>query len=96
VQACYAMGINVGLMAEAILEDRAVDAIRPLRALVGLKNRFPTTEIDQVCEKLLRLGVIGYTSVKNEISHERACSTCSRPIFRFAREKEYYEEALHG
>lgn len=96
VCAAYAMGVHVGLMADAILEDRAVDGIRPLRALVSLKSRFPVQAIDQVCQRLLEFGIAGYTSVKNELARERERTAAPRPVFRFAREAAYYREAIHG
>ena len=96
VQLAYGMGMHVGLMADAILEDRAVDGIRPLRALVGLKNRYPLSAIDQVCARLLSYGVVGYTGVKNELKYEQERVCSSRPSFRFARQASYYEEVLHG
>ena len=96
VQLAYGMGMHVGLMADAILEDRAVDGIRPLRALVGLKNRYPLSAIDQVCARLLSYGVVGYTGVKNELKHEQERACASHASFRFARQASYYEEVLHG
>lgn len=96
VQVAYGMGMHVGLMAQAILEDRAVDGIRPLRALVGLKNRYPVHEIDQVCARLLSYGLIGFTGVKNELKHAQELASASLPSFRFARQAAYYEEVLHG
>ena len=96
VQLASSMGLHVGLMAEAILADRAVDGIRPLRALVGLKNRYPVTAIDQVCARLLSYGVIGYTGVKNELKHEQERASSSHASFRFARQASYYEGVLHG
>ncbi|GAB6277739.1 MAG: hypothetical protein SAMD01599839_22790 [Rectinema sp.] len=96
VQVAYGMGMNVGLMADAILEDRAVDGIRPLRALVGLKNRYPVAAIETVCTRLLSYGVVGYTSVKNELKHEQEHACVPQPAFRFARQAAYYGEVFHG
>jgi hypothetical protein len=96
VCAAYAMGMHVGLMADAILGDSAVDGIRPLRALVALKDRFPVQDIDRVCERLIGFGLAGYTSVKNELTLERERAAGVRPHFRFARAAAYYQEVIHG
>lgn len=96
VQVAYGMGRHVGLMADAILSDRAVDGIRPLRALVRLKDHYPIMAIDTVCARLLSSGVVGYTSVKNELNHDQHQACVSPPSFRFARQASYYGEVLHG
>jgi transposase len=91
--AAYETGRNIGLMGEAILADRAVDGIRPLRALVLLKNRFAPAAIDAVCEKLLSYGIVSYTSVKNELVHSAELAAKELPRFRFARQASYYRDA---
>lgn len=96
VQVAYGMGMHVGLMADAILSNRAVDGIRPLRAVVGLKNRYPVAAIDEVCARLLSYGAVGYTSVKNELAHDQKLACVPPPAFRFARQATYYGEVLHG
>ena len=90
------MGVNIGLMADAILEDREVDGIRPLRALVGLNKRYPPQDIDQVCAELLASGIQGYTSVKNELKRRSELPCAPKIKFRFAREASYYKEAVYG
>lgn len=96
VQASYGMGVNIGLMADAILEDREVDGIRPLRALVGLNKHYTPQDIDQVCAELLASGIRGYTSVKNELKRRSELSHAPKIEFRFAREASYYREAVYG
>jgi transposase len=93
VIAAYEAGHHIGLMADAILSDRAVDGIRPLRALVALKNRYSPEAINAVCEKLLSYGIVGYTSVKNELVHNAEMAVNEMPHFRFARDASYYREA---
>ena len=93
VIAAYEAGWNIGLMADAILSDRAVDGIRPLRALVALKNRYAPEAIDAVCAKLLPYGIASYTSVKNELVHNAEMAAKELPRFRFARDASYYREA---
>jgi hypothetical protein len=34
--------------------------------------------------------------VKNELAHEQKQASTLEPVFRFARQAAYYEEALHG
>lgn len=91
--AAYEMGTYIGLMADAILSDRAVDGIRPLRALVALKKRYAPEAIDAVCAKLLPYGIASYTSVKNELKHNAELAAKELPHFRFARDASYYDEA---
>jgi transposase len=93
VIAAYETGHNIGLMADAILADRAVDGIRPLRALIALRNRYSSEAIDAVCAKLLPYGIANYTSVKNELVHNAEMAAKELPHFRFARDASYYREA---
>ena len=96
VQSAYAMGHNIGLMADAILEDRAIDGIRPLRALVGLAKQHSLQDVDRVCAQLLSYGIRGYSSVKNELKRQGELARAPKMEFRFAREASYYREAVHG
>jgi hypothetical protein len=81
-------------MAQAILDDRAVDAIRPLRALVKLQERYPVPAMEEVCAMLLAAGVASFRSLKNELRSRD--EGLRRETFRFARPEGYYQEAING
>jgi transposase len=92
--AAQRIGPSTGLVAQAILDDRAVDAIRPLRALIKLQDRYPVADIEEVSVLLLATGTATFRSLKNEL---RARSErVHRETFRFARPAGYYQEAANG
>lgn len=89
VMAACGIGPHVGMMAEAILADRAVDGIRPLRALVRLQERYSPQDIDSVCLRLTTAGIASYGSVKNELKY--AQEKLQAKSFRFARGLGFFD-----
>ncbi len=94
LMAAQRIGPHTGLMAQAIMDDRAVDAIRPLRALVKLQERYPATAIEDACATLTAAGVASFRSVKSLLrSH---AEPPRHETFRFARPVGFYQEAANG
>ncbi|MEN6600542.1 MAG: hypothetical protein ABFC21_09040 [Rectinema sp.] len=96
LMAAFTAGPHIGLIAKAILDDRAFDSIRPLRGLIALQKQFPKESIDAVCEKLLIYGIISYRSVKNELMHDSQVYTKAQITFRFVRSPPYCAQAQEG
>ena len=99
ILAAEAIGPATGRFAQAILADRAVDGIRPLRALVHLQYRYSCTLIEQYAQKLLAHDIVSYTSLKNELKCAVEHAGTPAPSFRFARDPAYYRDAAevsHG
>lgn len=94
VMAAHGIGPHVGMMAEAILADRAVDGIRPLRALNRLRERYSPQDIDSVCLRLATAGIASYGSVKNELKY--AQEKRQAESFRFARATGYFDPGATG
>jgi len=99
ILAADAIGPATGRFARAILADRAVDGIRPLRALVHLQNRYPCEWIEQYAQKLLAHDIVSFTSLKNELNYAKEHVGMPAAKFRFARDPAYYRDAAevcHG
>jgi hypothetical protein len=91
VMAAHGIGPHVGMMAEAILADRAVDGIRPLRALMRLRERYSPQDMDSVCLRLSTAGIASYGSVKNELKY--AQENRKAESFHFARASGFFDPA---
>lgn len=99
LMAAEAIGPATGRFAQAIYADRAVDSIRPLRALVHLPDRYARESIEQHAERLLAYGIVSYTTLKNELKYAKEHATMPSSSFRFARDPAYYRDAVevcHG
>jgi hypothetical protein len=45
------LGEPVGLLAQGILEQKAVDGLRPTRALLRLASKYSAQRLSQACER---------------------------------------------
>ena len=54
VQWAQRLGPSVGLVAELILADRAVDGLRPVRALIRLADTYTTARLEAACRRAVR------------------------------------------
>jgi hypothetical protein len=59
------LGASVAEVAEAILADKAVDGIRPVRALVRLAERYGSLRLQAARERALQFHTATYQSVEN-------------------------------
>lgn len=94
------MGENIHAVASHIAEDKAVDAIRPIRSLVNLAKTYSVERCEAACRRALAFGIPGYVNVKNILvqgldrlpfSGEQAEEHRNTPqTFRFAREYGYF------
>ena len=54
VQWAQRLGPSVGLVAELILADRAVDGLRPVHALIRLADTYTTARLKAACRRAVR------------------------------------------
>ena len=93
------LGPSVALVAELILADRAVDGLRPVRALIRLADTYTTARLEVACRRAVRFATPTYRSVKDILVHELdrlpeelpAEPTNGQIQFRFARQFGYFD-----
>lgn len=87
------IGASVRAVAAAIFEDRAVDGLRPVRALLNLATRYSPERLRAACARALRHGSPTQTSVKRILARGLDIDrpTPEPQIFRFARAVGYFD-----
>lgn len=99
VQWAQRLGPSVGLVAELILADKAVDGLRPVRALIRLADTYTTTRLETACRRAVRFATPSYRSVKDILVNELdrlpeespAEPSSGQMQFRFARQLGYFD-----
>ena len=99
MQRARRLGPSVALVAELILADRAVDELRPVRALIRLADTYTTTRLEAACRRAVRFATPTYRSVKDILLNELdrlpeelpAEPTNGQMQFRFARQFGYFD-----
>lgn len=92
------IGYAVKEVAEHIFEDRAVDGIRPVRALIRLEKKYGKDRLINACVRALKYETATYRSVKSILEKELDLMDDQRdrqePFlneqFRFARDSNYF------
>ncbi len=92
-------GPAVCQLMEAILADKAVDGLRPARALMRLAEHYGKERLQRACSRALRYGLTDYRGVKNiliakldQLPEEQPAETPSgQTLFRFQREEGYFD-----
>ena len=91
---------SVALVAEEVFADRAVDGMRPVRALIRLADKYTTKRLEPACRRAMHFATPSYRSVKNILVHELdrlpppqqpPQPEDGRIQFRFAREHGYFD-----
>jgi transposase len=102
VKWAYRLGEPVGRLAEAILADKAVDGMRPLRALIRLADTYSPERLASACRRALLYDTPYYRSVKEILRKELDRLPLSQPAntdgqlaFRFQRDPGYFDPAKH-
>lgn len=98
------LGPNVSEVATAIFSDRAVDGLRPVRALIGLARSFGPARLEAACARAVCYATPTYRSVKEILRHNLDELALEQPAehstgqlnFRFAREYGYFDPQRHG
>ena len=99
VQWAGRLGPSVALVAQEIFADRAVDGMRPVRALIRLADTYTTGRLEAACRRAMHFATPSYKSVKNILVHELDRLPQQQPAepedgqmqFRFAREHGYFD-----
>jgi transposase len=98
----YRLAEPVGQLAEAILADKAVDGLRPVRALIHLADTFGTERLACACRRALLYDTPYYRSVKEILKKQLDRLPLSQPAdlngqlqFRFQRDYGYFDPQAH-
>ncbi len=98
----YKLADPVGELATAILSDRAVDGMRPVRALIALADTYSVERLSAACRRALLYEAVSYRSVKQILQSGLDRLPLSQPVevsgqmaFRFQREPGYFDPARH-
>jgi transposase len=97
LQRAWALGEAVGTLAQTIFSDRAVDGMRPARALLSLAHRYSAERLEAACARAIAFGTPSYRSVKEILSKALDKSPEAREYrpFRFQRERGYFDPRTH-
>lgn len=102
------VGSSVAALMSGIFSDKAVDGLRPARALMRLAERYGRDRLEAACRRALSFQLSDYQSVKNilkdaldRLPHELPCtSPLEQMSFRFQRQRGYFDpqdkEASNG
>jgi hypothetical protein len=102
------VGLSVEKVMRAIFSDKAVDGLRPARALMRLAEHYGRERLEAACARALRFQLTDYQSVKNilkdnldRLPEEQALKSHGpQTTFRFQREWGYFDgesrEASNG
>ncbi len=91
------LGEPVGRVAETIFADRAVEGMRPVRALLRLAQQYSPQRLQAACARALSYHTPGYRSVKDILSKalDQPNGTLVDRAFRFQREIGYFDPRNH-
>jgi hypothetical protein len=84
---------------QGIFADKAVDGLRPARALMRPGERYGKDRLEAACRRRLRYGLGGYQGVKNILvgnldrlpEDQPAEAPQGQTLFRFQRDGGYFE-----
>ena len=96
------LGQPVGELAAAILADKAVDGMRPVRALIRLADSYSVERLAAACRRALLYETPSYRSVKailhqnlDRLPLSQQAEPSGQISFRFQREQGYFDPAQH-
>jgi hypothetical protein len=97
----YRIGDAVGKVAECILSDKAVDGMRPVRALVHLAGKYSAQRLERACQRALLYQTASYSSVKSilvkkldELPSSQPTEPSGQHVFRFQRRGEEFDPGV--
>jgi len=94
------LGPSVEALMQGILADKAVDGLRPARALMRLGERYGKDRLEAACRRSLRYALGDYQSVKNILvgnldrlpEELDAHAPQGQTLFRFQRDHGYFDD----
>jgi len=97
------LGEPVGKVAQQILEQKAVDGLRPTRALLRLASTYSAARLARACDRALRFDTPSYSSVKSILVNkldgqpmEVAADEREQRVFRFSRRGTDFDPPCYG
>lgn len=97
----YRLGDAVGRVAEHIFSDKAVDGMKPVRALVHLATKYSPQRLERACRRALLYQTANYASVKSilvknldGLAHDEAVEPSGQRAFRFQRQPSDFDPAI--
>lgn len=97
------LGEPVAKVAQHLLEQKAVDGLRPTRALLRLASSYSAQRLSRACDRALRFGTPSYASVKNILINnldrqpaQTAMDEREQRVFRFSRRGTDFDPQLFG
>lgn len=98
----YRLSEPIGELAKAIFADKAVDGMRPVRALIRLADSYSLQRLSAACRRALLYDTPEYRSVKEILARgldrlplSEAAEPSGQLSFRFQREQGYFDPAQH-
>jgi transposase len=95
------VGRSTELLVKAIFSRKAVDGLRPARALIGLAKKYPLFRLEAACLRALSYESPEYASVKSilikgldQLSPNEPVEPSGQRHFAFARERGYWNPAI--
>lgn len=92
------LGESVGEVAGAILADKVVDGMRPVRALIRLADTYSPSRLNTACRRALHYDTPTFQSVKqillkglDRLPLEQPVDLTGQIVFRFQREPDYFD-----
>jgi len=98
------LGPSVAEVMHTIFSDKAVDGLRPARALMRLGERYGADRLQAACRRALRYHLSDYQSVKNILAanldrlpdEQPAEAPGGQQLFRFQRQAGYFDADDEG
>ena len=97
------LGEPVGKVAQHILEQKAVDGLRPTRALLRLADTYSAARLARACDRALRFATPSYSSVKSILVNKLdgqprgvAADERGQRVFRFSRRGTDFDPPCYG
>ena len=97
IMRAQAVGRSTALVVTAIFSQKAVDGLRPARALIGFVKKYGWTRLEAACERALTYESPTYSSVKSiltkgldRLDPDEPILPSGQRLFAFAREHGYF------
>ena len=95
------LGPTVAEVMQAIFADKAVDGLRPARAMIRLGQHYGRDRLEAACRRSMRCGLGSYQSVKNILvgnldrlpEEQPAEAPQGQTLFRFQGDQGYFDPA---
>jgi predicted transcriptional regulator len=96
------VGRSTYMVVNAIFNQKAVDGLRPARALIGLARKYSPARLEAACTRALSYESPEYASVKSILTkgldrlddNDEPIAPTGQRLFAFARERGYWNTAI--